>query len=642
MGNRAIKRQDWTLLVLIFIFLRTLFALVWDVITVGASGDCSSFANVLFSYLGTSNEELSLCEKDGEFATVGDEPNSFLILDMGSGREIIDGPGIDFYYYERQYTPGILLDRVEVAVAQDNETEDLSFLVVFIWGDENPENNGTIPFVYNPEEPNKPINSSDLYYETGIGINIGNDDGAAYRFVRFQTHPIFAIPPEGQVVEVDAVEKIHHPQPQPTSTPTPTPTETPSPTQTVSETPEDFPTSTGVLSETPTEMPEVTPTLPRTDPHTPTPTNIATRSATYTLEVTLTATNAPLASPSFTNTPLTILTQIPSSTYIPSTSTQAITHTLTGTPSPIQTKIPTNTHPSTITFTPTDTASTTYIPTITSTPKITPSPNQTKTLTVTLTYTSFPTQTPKPRFTKTPTKTPFPYTPPALSNTSTKTSTTTLTSISTQTPTATLTLMAPTPLADTVAATHTKTSTPTINLSSTQIKTPTATPTSEIVWIWDETSIDWIEKLLAILEPIVKADKITIWAGVAISILAALLYDIMKNFFLWIVDLFWRGIKWLTPRFSRASIKFALDLWRLIKRLSVILLNVILRLLKILWTAPQFLSNATMVAVSRFTSQALKFTKRLTTFAKGYRTISAAIIITLVAILLIVTILMNK
>ena len=128
---------------------------------------------------------------------------------MGAGNEIVDGPGINFYFYERPYYPGIQLDRVEVAVAQEDGNGP--FVVVFIWGDGNPGNNGVIPSSYFPEDANKPISATDLYNTTGIGINIGNDDGKTYRFVRFQTHPTDAVPENDQVVEVDAVEGIHHP-----------------------------------------------------------------------------------------------------------------------------------------------------------------------------------------------------------------------------------------------------------------------------------------------------------------------------------------------------------------------------------------------------------------------------------------------
>lgn len=432
MDNRASKRQFWMIFVLLFIILRTLFALVWDVIAVSAKNNCDNFANEVYDQWGVNAIGLAKCIFDGQFATVGHKSDSFLILDMGEGNEIIDNPGVDFYYYERPFTPGIQLDRVEVAVAQDDGSGNpASFIMVFIWGDDVLENNGEIPPEYNPEEPNTPINASDLYNQTGIGIDIGNDDGTLYRFVRFQTHPTDVIPADNELVEVDAVEGIH-PPPLPTSTPTPVPLETPSPTLTVSDTPFEVPTLTSTLTETPIETPTGVVTTLESETSTPASTNTPTFTATNTLTPTFTATNTPSATVSLTGAPST-------------------TSTPTLTPTPAQTGS------STATFTPTPTLTSTYTPSMTSTPaiEITSTPitstvtvtlTKTRTATFTPSKTSTPTRMPIPsptrtsslETTKTPTQLQFPYTPGTSEITSipkiTKTPTATNTPPGVQTP----------------------------------------------------------------------------------------------------------------------------------------------------------------------------------------------------------------
>jgi hypothetical protein len=250
----------------------------------------------------------------------------------------------------------VLLDWVEIAVAPDDGSgHPANFTVVFIWGDDITENNGLIPSTYNPEEPNKPINSSDLYNGTGIGINIGNDDGATYRFVRFQTHPTDAVPPEDQLVEVDAVEGIH---------PTPTPTDTPTPVETL----------------TPSETPTETPTETYTPTVTFTPTDTLTSTETYTPTVTFTPTDTLTSTETYT----------PSVTFMPTDiPTETLTSIATRTPKPTKTPTntlfpyipPTATLTSTVTYTPTKTATATYMPT------------SSFTATQTLTSTKIPTST---------------------------------------------------------------------------------------------------------------------------------------------------------------------------------------------------------------------------------------------------------
>ncbi len=423
MGGRSSQRLHRTIVVVLtFILLRTLFALIWDVIVAGAKNDCyPSFAQSVFDQRGAEAIGLAKYEPDRQFATVGYVSESFIVLDMGSENEIIDQQGIDFYYYERYYDPGILLDRVEVAVAQDNGSgKPTPFIVVFIWGDEDPENNDGISLAYIPEDPNKPIDSSDLHNTTGIGIDIGNDDGAAYRFIRFQTHPTDAVPVDDELVEVDAVEKNCPPTP----TLTPTPIDTPSPTHT----PTPSETSTPIVTTVPYTSTLTHTDTPWTETYTPTLTLTAPDTQTSTVTLTLTATST-LTIQTETYTPRVTLTATDTPTSIV-TATSTVTFETTGVPTEIS---PTNTL--TVTLTPTATNTVTHTQTNNSTPMNTPIPTATWTR--------------RSKATKTPTRTPIPYTPdtseivltPLPTNTPTRTFTATLTNTltakKTQTPIAT-------------------------------------------------------------------------------------------------------------------------------------------------------------------------------------------------------------
>ena len=176
---------------------------------------CPPYASSLLRATGTANAASTLCAPDNNFASVGLFFDADLILDMGVDNQIVDEFGIDFYYYERSFGsgifgPGILIDKVVVAVAQDDGLGNPGpFSVLFVWGDDNPNNNGTIPASYLPEIPNRLIHRTDLHNGTGIGIDIGNDDRQAYRFIRFQTFPTFSLPTINERAEVDAVESVH-------------------------------------------------------------------------------------------------------------------------------------------------------------------------------------------------------------------------------------------------------------------------------------------------------------------------------------------------------------------------------------------------------------------------------------------------
>jgi hypothetical protein len=288
---------------------------------------CPNYAAYILEEKGVRDSGSTLCTKDSIIAELGLEPNSKLVLDMGVGNEIIDGPDNDFYYYEYPINHGIQLDLVEIAVAQDSgDTNPQEFETVFIWGDSDQNNNDAILEIYLPETPNRVIQESDLHRGTGIGINIGHDDGRLYRYVRFQTHPSDAAPGEGRLVQIDAVERIHRVV---EATNTPTFTEAPTPTETLIPTDTEVPPPTETLIPTVTEAPTPTKT-----------TTIPTETSSPTLEI-LDHT------PTSTTTPSTVLpSETPTETPSPTSSftftpTQTATRQIT--PIPIPTVISPNT-----------------------------------------------------------------------------------------------------------------------------------------------------------------------------------------------------------------------------------------------------------------------------------------------------------
>ena len=158
--------------------------------TVPAPVACGKYATVIYQMIGVEDAENSLCAPDGVVAQIGELPHSELILDMGTGNKIIDQKGGDFIVFEYPNGSGILLDRMKIQVAQDDgEGHPAQFITVFVWGDDDPSNNGLIPSKYLPEEQHQEIEAQDLYGNTGIAIDIGKDDFEEYRFVRITTHP---------------------------------------------------------------------------------------------------------------------------------------------------------------------------------------------------------------------------------------------------------------------------------------------------------------------------------------------------------------------------------------------------------------------------------------------------------------------
>jgi hypothetical protein len=233
---------------------------------------------------------------------------------MGVGNEIVDGAGGDFYLYEFPNPPGIHLDHSEVAVAPDDGSgQPGSFSVVFVWGDEDASNNGTILPSYLPEAANRRILASDLHQGTGIGLDIGRDDGALYRFIRIRTYEPSASPDRSHRAQVDAIERASFDmsrEPSPTATPPhePRATNTPVPT----DTPVPRPTETPMQGErplpsvTPTAQPTTTPTPEPTATYTPAPTETAVPTQaddTPTRADTPTPTATPVVKPSNTPAP---------------------------------------------------------------------------------------------------------------------------------------------------------------------------------------------------------------------------------------------------------------------------------------------------------------------------------------------------
>ena len=233
--------QQWGLFFITYILIASLFWLVF--LRVGNfsgtffSPTLQPCANVYVDHVvhthGVQSDSKVRNAPDGNFAILGSQPNSYMVLDMGENSPIFDGAGADFYLYERPYGPGIHLDAMQLSVSPvfgATDRDFSTFTTVFVWGDNFYSNNGSIPEKYFPDEIENldyPVAKEDLYNQTGIGIDIGNDDNTAYRYVLIQTYP-----PEKQIndpnflVEIDAIQRVC-----PVLTPIPFATETPTNTE---------------------------------------------------------------------------------------------------------------------------------------------------------------------------------------------------------------------------------------------------------------------------------------------------------------------------------------------------------------------------------------------------------------------------
>lgn len=179
-----------------------------------APRDCRGFAQAVAGTADLLAPERALCAPDGQTAQTPQElplTDVPLILDMGLGNELLDLDGPDLIFYEWLDGPGIRLDLTEVAVSATGEPD--SYRTVFIWGDSDSTNNGSVPAGYarTGEIPERVIMRADLTKNGGIAIDIGSGDGASYRFVRLRAHlPAAGVNlPQNPRVEVDAVESVH-------------------------------------------------------------------------------------------------------------------------------------------------------------------------------------------------------------------------------------------------------------------------------------------------------------------------------------------------------------------------------------------------------------------------------------------------
>jgi uncharacterized repeat protein (TIGR01451 family) len=126
---------------------------------------------------------------------------------------VADGDGAaDFVFYESPMAPGIALDQVIIEISSDGST----WLPVFNWGDGNADTNTNVninlPNIASActpnstEEDNCPINSGDLYNNTGITIDVDNSPlspvpAGNYRWIRF-TAPAGS----GDAAQIDAIQ----------------------------------------------------------------------------------------------------------------------------------------------------------------------------------------------------------------------------------------------------------------------------------------------------------------------------------------------------------------------------------------------------------------------------------------------------
>jgi hypothetical protein len=246
------------------------------------------FAKRVYQKVGVNDPDHHALCFDNAWVNIGVTPNSALVLDMGSDTPIIDGPGVDAYYYERKLDDkdGIYLDHVIVSVASDNGSgQPGDYIPILIWGDNDTSNNGPSLEGYTDEEGEFFVEDPQLHNGSGIKLDIGEDNYIQYRFIRFQTLPVEASPRPERRVQVDAVERVAHavPTPTATTTPTATATATATATETPTNTPTDAPAATatatpGAIAPNPATA---TPLAPSTSaPNTPVPTQTAASRAT--------------------------------------------------------------------------------------------------------------------------------------------------------------------------------------------------------------------------------------------------------------------------------------------------------------------------------------------------------------------------
>ncbi len=170
---------------------------------------------------------------DGAYSSVS--PTQTLVLDLGLNNGILDGPGWDFVYYERETPPAgsglIQMDWVTIELSLDATT----WHVAFAWslGSESLASSAEIlPFASIPADPNYcdivdgasfsdliPMGSCNLWgglygtppYNTGIRIDISLANppippptGGGYRYIRIGQRP-----DAPQPAEIDGFERLN-------------------------------------------------------------------------------------------------------------------------------------------------------------------------------------------------------------------------------------------------------------------------------------------------------------------------------------------------------------------------------------------------------------------------------------------------
>lgn len=135
---------------------------------------------------------------------------------MGADSQLIDAAGYDLRFYEAPWKDGIDLDMIAISVAPDDGTGNPgAFKTLFVWGDADSTNNGSILPSYTVdsqgnyrEHSGRHMLARDLINGSGINIDIGSNDGASYRFVKITAYPADTGHSPEQRAQVDAIERL--------------------------------------------------------------------------------------------------------------------------------------------------------------------------------------------------------------------------------------------------------------------------------------------------------------------------------------------------------------------------------------------------------------------------------------------------
>ena len=128
------------------------------------------------------------------------------------------------------------LDAILIEVAPEVNGQPGSFRPIFVWGDNRQDNNGELRDLVDQPSLTIPADrlrsGAGMAVGTGIGLDIGGDDGAHYRYVRITRYTTDGTPPpSGRLAQVDAIERQNFPMayqdnddasPSPMTTPTTT------------------------------------------------------------------------------------------------------------------------------------------------------------------------------------------------------------------------------------------------------------------------------------------------------------------------------------------------------------------------------------------------------------------------------------